>query len=315
MSPNRSDYEHQPVLVEEIFDLLVTDRSGAYIDLTVGLGGHIAALAQRLEKDARLYGIDKDKEALERASKKIKSFDQSTELKLASYAEIETVANEFGVERFDGAFLDLGLSSLQIDDARRGFSFSGEGPLDMRFDQDSAAATAADLVNKLSERELAKIFWEYGEEKRSKAVAAVIVRERQKEMILTTSQLAKIVKSTINPPHVVKSLARIFQALRIAVNSELETLQKALPKIIASLKTGGRLAVISYHSLEDRIVKNSFRDLLNNCSCPPDLPQCVCGAVAQIKLITKKPVYPTESEIKANPRARSARLRVAEKVV
>ena len=314
MNPGRSEYDHQPVLVEQIKKLLITDRSGFYIDLTAGLGGHMVALAGELETDAKLFGIDKDKEALDRAGEKLKTLKQSVELKWGSYVEIESLIAEWGITGFDGALLDLGLSSLQIDKAERGFSFSNDGPLDMRFDKDSAVSTAADLVNNLSERELTKIFREYGEEKRSKFVAAGIVRERQEKMILTTSQLAKIVKSIIHPPHQIKSLARIFQALRIAVNSELETLKLAVPKIVKCLKTGGRLAVISYHSLEDRIMKNSFRNLLGTCTCPRDFPVCVCGATAAVKLLTKKPLYPSEKEINSNPRSRSARLRVVEKV-
>ena len=315
MNPGRNEYEHQPVLVAEIIKLLITDSSGSYIDLTAGLGGHMAALAGRLETDAKLFGIDKDKEALERAGENLKTLKQSVELKWSSYADIDSLMAEFGVAGFDGALLDLGLSSLQIDKAERGFSFSNDGPLDMRFDRDSEVSTAADLVNNLSERELTQIFREYGEERRSKFVAAGIVRERQEKMILTTSQLAKIVKSIIHPPYQIKSLARIFQALRLAVNSELEALKLAVPKIVECLKTGGRLAVISYHSLEDRIVKNCFRNLLGVCTCPPDFPVCVCGREAQIKLITKKPLYPTDAEISSNPRSRSARLRVVEKVV
>ena len=232
MKPGRNEYEHQPVLVEEIIKLLITDSSGSYIDLTAGLGGHLAALAGRLETDAKLFGIDKDKEALERAGEKLQTLKQSVELKWGSYVEINTVMAEFGVDGFNGARLDLGLSSLQIDKAERGFSFSNDGPLDMRFDKDSAVSTAADLVNNLSERELTQLFREYGEERRSKFVAAGIVRERQEKMILTTSQLADIVRSEIHPPHQVKSLARIFQALRLAVNSELEALKSALPKIV-----------------------------------------------------------------------------------
>jgi len=315
MNPGRNEYDHQPVLVAEIIKLLITDSSGSYIDLTAGLGGHMAALAGRLETDAKLFGIDEDKEALERAGENLKALKQSVELKWGSYVEIDAVMAEWGITGFDGALLDLGLSSLQIDKAERGFSFSNDGPLDMRFDRDSEVSTAADLVNNLSERELTQIFREYGEERRSKYVAAGIVRERQEKMILTTSQLAKIVKSIIHPPYQIKSLARIFQALRIAVNSELETLKSAVPKIVECLKTGGRLAVISYHSLEDRIVKNCFRNLLGVCTCPPDFPVCVCGREAQIKLITKKPLYPTDAEISSNPRSRSARLRVVEKVV
>jgi len=314
MIHNPSEYSHQPVMVDEIIELLVTDKDGAYIDLTAGLGGHLQALGKKLNPKARLYGIDKDEEALKRAREKLGNLNQKVELRKSSYGNIDDIIQGIPDTKFDGALLDLGLSSLQLDDPKRGFMFSGDGPLDMRFDQSAQIPTASNLVNELKEKELYEIIRDFGEEKRARPIAAAIVRERQKGMVHTTAQLTHIVKSIVRPPHQNKSLARVFQALRIAVNRELDTLQTALPKILGVLNQGGRLAVLAYHSLEDRIVKNTFRDLAKSCVCPPELPQCVCDKKAQIRIITKRPIYPTESEIKSNPRARSARLRVAEKI-
>ncbi len=302
-------------MADEVVSHLVTDKDGAYVDLTVGLGGHLKALAGKLGPAARLYGIDKDESALKKAGEKLKDAKQKVELVNGSYGNIEEIAEELGDKRFDGALLDLGLSSLQLDDPERGFTFSGEGALDMRFNQSAQIPTASDLVNKLNDKGLYEIIRDFGEEKRARRIAAAIVRERQKEMILTSSHLARVVKSIVHPPHQNKSLARVFQALRIAVNKELETLQAALPKIILLLKKQGRIAVITYHSLEDRIVKHTFRDLAKDCTCPPALPQCVCHTIPQIKVITRRPVFPSDEEISANPRARSAQLRVAEKLI
>jgi len=315
MKRKPSKYSHQPVLVDEIVSYLVTDNDGAYVDLTAGLGGHLIALARKLGKKARLYGIDKDQSALKRAKENLDEVKQKVELVNGSYGDIEHIVEGLSDKKFDGALLDLGLSSLQLDDSGRGFTFSSEGPLDMRFDQSAQIPTAADLVNKLNEKGLNEIIRDYGEERQARRIAGAIVRERQKGMILTSSQLARIVKAIVRPPHQTKSLARVFQALRIAVNKELDTLRAALPKIVEFLNKGGRMAVISYHSLEDRIVKHTFRNLAKSCVCPPGLPQCVCNANPQLKLITKRPIVPTEKEIKANPRARSAQLRVAEKII
>ncbi len=315
MSRNRSEYSHQPVLAAEVVANLVTDKNGAYVDLTAGLGGHLKALAKKLEKEARLYGIDKDQSALKKAGEKLEDVKQKVELVNGSYGDIGDIAEGLPDKKFDGALLDLGLSSWQLDDPERGFTFSGEGPLDMRFDQSAQMATAADLVNKLNEKGLNEIIRDFGEEKRARQIGAAIVRERQKGMILTSSQLARIVKSIVNPPYQNKSLARVFQALRIAVNKELETLKAALPLIVSVLNEHGRIAVITYHSLEDRIVKHTFRDLAKTCICPPGLPQCVCNTNAQIKVITRRPIYPSDEEIKSNPRSRSAQLRVAEKII
>lgn len=314
MPKHPGNYSHEPVLVREVLSYLVTDKEGAYVDLTAGLGGHLKALGGCLGKKARLYGIDKDKSALDLAKRNLEKVKQRVELINGSYGDIEYIADGMSDKSFDGALLDLGLSSLQIDDSSRGFSFSAEGPLDMRFEQSAQIPTAADLVNKLNEKGLFEIIRDFGEEKQARRMAAAIVRERQKEMILTSSQLTKIIKSIARPPHQTKSLARVFQALRIAVNKELETLQLALPKIISILKNHGRIAVITYHSLEDRIVKNVFRDLAKSCICPPGLPQCICNYKPVLRVLTKKPVYPAEREIASNPRARSAQLRVAEKI-
>ncbi len=302
-------------MADEVVSNLVTDIEGAYVDLTAGLGGHLLALSGKLSKKARLYGIDKDKSALKLAREKLAAIKPRLEIVNGTYGNIDAIAQELADKKFDGALLDLGLSSLQLDDPDRGFTFSAEGPLDMRFDQSADIPTAADLVNKLNEKGLYEIIRDYGEERRAGAVARAIVRERQKGMILTSSQLARIVKTAVRPPHQTKSLARVFQALRIAVNKELETLKTALPKVAELLNKGGRLAVISYHSLEDRIVKHTFRNLAKTCTCPPGLPQCVCNARPQLKLITKRPLVPTDREIKSNPRARSAQLRVAEKII
>ena len=315
MIPNPSEYGHQPVLVDEVISFLVTDKSGAYVDCTAGLGGHLKALAGNLNETARLYGIDKDDEALTDAKKNLGDIEQEVELVKGSYEDIERVAVELAEKNFDGALLDLGLSSLQLDDPKRGFSFSADSALDMRFDPSGDILTAADLVNELNEKDLARVIKEYGEERRAGPIAATIVRERQREMIGSNLQLAQLVKQVVHPPHQNKSLARVFQALRIAVNNELETLQSALPKIVNMLKKGGRVAVISYHSLEDRIVKNTFRELSRSCNCLPAYPRCICGANEQVKVLTKRPVYPTEQEISSNPRARSARMRVAEKII
>jgi len=298
----------------EVARYLITEKAGAYIDLTVGAGGHLNALAGKLDKKARLYGFDKDKSALELAEENLESVKQKVKLVNGSYGDIENIVEGLSDKSFDGALLDLGLSSMQLDNPQRGFAFAKEGPLDMRFDQSAQIPTAADLVNKLNEKGLVEIIRDYGEDRQARRIAAGIVRERQKGMILTSSQLADIVRSIVRPPHQNKSLARVFQAFRIAVNKELDTLKSALPKIIAVLKKEGRIAVITYHSLEDRIVKNGFRELAKSCICPPNLPQCVCNIEPLLKILTRRPVYASDDEIKQNTRARSAQLRAAEKI-
>jgi len=308
-----SEVYHLPVMAGEVISSLVTDPNGAYLDLTAGGGGHLKALAESLSNKARLYGVDKDPTAVQWVEKALAGFPQFKKIIKSSFGDIASTVKQFDDELFTGILLDLGLSSRQIDDRSRGFSFQGDGPLDMRFDP-SSIKTAANLVNSLDERALAEIFKNYGEEKLAKRIAREIVRERQKEMIRTTRQLSDIVTGVVNPPYQNKSLARVFQALRIAVNRELEQLQEVLPAALELLTVGGRLAVISYHSLEDRLVKRFFQREMKGCICPPKLPQCVCGKTPSLRIITRKPVIPTKSEIERNSRARSARLRVAEKV-
>lgn len=314
MKISPSEYEHQPVLVDEVVSFLVTKNSGAFLDGTAGLGGHLKALATKLNDDARLYGIDKDEQALELAKRNLKESYQKVTLVKGSYGDIKRISDGFSDKKFDGVLLDLGLSSLQLDDPERGFSFTADSPLDMRFDKNAGNKTAADLVNELNEKVLARVIREYGEELKARQIAAAIVRERQKGMIGSNSQLREIVNRVVKPPHQNKSLARVFQALRIEVNQELETLKNALPELIDALNKNGRIAVISYHSLEDRIVKNTFRESARECNCPPSYPKCICGADQKLKLITRRPVTPTEKEIKNNSRARSAKLRVAERI-
>jgi len=314
MGAKRSNSEHEPVLVEPVVRYLATNLSGAYLDLTVGPGGHLKALSQALGRDARLYGVDRDATAVKLADKNLHSTFQSTSITCASYDRVESVVEGFADKRFDGILMDLGISSLQLDDAERGFSFRFDGPLDMRFDTGSGGRTAADLINDSSERELARILREFGEHKGAGRLARAIVRERQKRMILTTADLRDIVLSVVRTAGPSKVLARIFQAFRIAVNDELKLLSDTLPKTVELLHRGGRLAVISYHSLEDRIVKQFFRQKAKGCICPEGFEVCVCGVEPSLKILTRRAVAATEEERQRNPRSRSARLRVAEKL-
>jgi 16S rRNA (cytosine1402-N4)-methyltransferase len=314
MGSRMSDDRHLPVMVNEVLEHLALKADGAYLDLTSGLGGHLKALSQKTNSAARLYGLDKDSKAVEIALENLKGISQSLKIIPSSYSNIETVIKQFEDKKFDGILFDLGLSSYQIDDPDRGFSFRYDGPLDMRFDSESVSKTAADLVNELDEDDLKDIFKDFGEERNARTIAKEIVRERQEAMILTTTQLRNIVNRVVPPPFQVKSLARIFQALRIAVNSELDQLQKTLPIIMNLLNQGARLVFLTYHSLEDRIVKHFFQNEVKGCTCPDRLAVCVCGFTPQLKIITKKAILPTKVEIDKNNRARSAKLRVAEKI-
>jgi 16S rRNA (cytosine1402-N4)-methyltransferase len=314
MTARQSDFFHRPVLPAEVVTLLTTDREGAYLDLTAGGGGHLAALAAQLGPRGRLYGIDRDPQAVAFATQLLQPFVQLKTIVCASYADVGGVVEQFEDRQFTGILLDLGVSSRQIDDPARGFSFSQDGPLDMRFGPD-AEMTASELISITDEKRLAEIISRYGEEKHARELARAIVTERRKNMIATTSHLTAIVLSVIRPPHQTKSLARVFQALRIAVNRELDQLEAVLPTSFGLLAPGGRLAVISYHSLEDRITKQFMQGTVKGkCTCPRDLPICVCGARATGKAVTRKPVLPTESEQRENPRSRSAKLRVVEKL-
>jgi 16S rRNA (cytosine1402-N4)-methyltransferase len=298
----------------EVVSLLITDREGAYLDLTAGRGGHLRALAAQLGSQARLYGIDRDPTAVAESTHVLTPFVQFRKIIQAPFGELENVAAQLGEESFDGMLLDLGISSPQIDDPSRGFSFQADGPLDMRFDP-STDVTAAELINGLDQKQIAEILSTYGEERDAARLARAIVMERQKQPIATTMHLAAVVRAVVPYPHQTKSLARVFQALRIAVNHELDQLQQVLPTTLVLLKSGGRLAVLAYHSLEDRIVKRTFQDWTKpQCTCPPKFPVCVCGAKAVAKLVNRKILIPSDEEIAQNPRARSARLRVVEKL-
>ncbi len=309
-----NEYSHLPVMVNEIVSFLTLQKDGSYIDLTAGLGGHLKAFSANLSQDAKLFGTDRDRAAVEIARQNLTDCPQQVVIAEVPYSTIDKILPELSVSSFDGILLDLGLSSLQIDDAARGFSFQEDGPLDMRFDPQLSGRTAGDLLNESSEKELTEIFFSYGEEKQARRIAKAIVKERQKGVMETTMQLKQIIDSVIFPPYQKKTLARIFQSLRIALNSELDELKTVLPKLIPLLNQSGRLAVLSYHSLEDRIVKRFFQQMHKGCVCPPEFAVCVCGIEPSLKILTKKALIPTSEEIKANPRARSAKLRVAEKI-
>lgn len=303
---------HQSVLLAEVIAALQPHSGGVYIDGTVGAGGHSAALLAASAPDGQVFGFDRDQSALELARRQLAQFGQRVHLFHANFDRLAEIAQAQSLPKADGILLDLGVSSMQFDQPERGFSFQAEGPLDMRMDA-SAGPTAADLVNNLPEEELANLIYQYGEERHSRRIARAIVKARP---IRSTAELAQIVlrasgasrseRTKIHPA------TRTFQALRIAVNDELGALERTLPQALEWLKPGGRLAVISFHSLEDRIVKNCFKQESQDCICPPEQPVCTCRHKATVDIITKKPVTASMAEIDANPRARSAKLRVVE---
>jgi len=302
---------HHPVLYNEIIHLLQPHRASLYVDGTLGAGGHAWGILEACEPDGLLLGFDVDGLALRIARKHLDVYGDRAILVQTSFIKLGDQLNSMGWHHVDGILLDLGLSSMQLDVPERGFSFRNDALLDMRFDQEGPVR-AIDLVNNLPEDELADLLYAFGEERRSRQITRAIVRERPIE---TTHQLAKIVAAASGRGRKkIHPATRTFQALRIEVNQELDALKEVLPQAIRSLKPSGRLAVISYHSLEDRIVKHSFRDESKDCICPPKQPICDCGHKASIKILTKRPIRPTEGEISENPRARSARLRVVEKL-
>ena len=304
-----SEAPHTPVLVREVVELLAPERGGLYVDATLGAGGHAEAILERGPR-ARLLGLDRDPEALELARRRLARFGERVELLEANFADLEEVLADR--PNADGILADLGVSSMQLDEGRRGFSFRREGPLDMRMGRNGR--TAADIVATASAEELTRIFREWGEERMAAKIARGIVRERTRGPIQTTRQLARIVAVEKGGREKIDPATRVFQALRIEVNQELSALARFLAAAVARMNGGGRLAVISYHSLEDRIVKDAFRRESGVCLCPPRLPQCVCGARAALRVLTRRPLRPSDSEQRRNPRSRSAKLRVAEKV-
>jgi 16S rRNA (cytosine1402-N4)-methyltransferase len=307
---------HQPVLLAESLKFLAPERGGIFVDCTLGLGGHAEAIL-RASNDTRVIGIDRDLQAIAYAEKRLEKFGERFRSFHANFSEIENVLAEAGIEKADGILADLGVSSLQFDSETRGFSFRYDAPLDMRMNADSDEETAAELLERLSEFEIARIIYEYGEERFSRRIARRIVEKREKgESPQTTRQLAELVASVVrtSKKDKIHPATRTFQALRIAVNDELEILEDFLRAAIERLSKEGRLAVISFHSLEDRIVKQTFQKLAGKCSCPPNFPKCVCGAEKKVEILTRKPVVPTEEETEENPRARSAKLRACLKI-
>jgi len=302
---------HVPVLLHEVMDGLQVKPGGRFIDATVGGGGHAHEILSVSAPDGFLLGLDRDPSALEVAADRLTPYRDRVELVHASFARLREVAEAHDFVPADGILFDLGLSSLQLADADRGFSFMTDGPLDMRFDPTSSGPTAADLINTLSSEELADIFYHYGEERQSRRIARAIVEARP---LHTAGELAQVIEQAVGRRRGRLHPATLtFQALRIAVNDELATLKAALPQAVELMAPRGRLAVIAFHSLEDRIVKRFVRRESKDCICPPELPICTCDHQASLNVITRKPIRPTEEEVTVNPRSRSARLRVAER--
>ncbi|HWP80248.1 MAG TPA: 16S rRNA (cytosine(1402)-N(4))-methyltransferase RsmH [Candidatus Acidoferrum sp.] len=308
-------FSHYPVMAEEaIWELDIKPR-GIYVDGTMGGGGHSERIAAKLSPGGRLIGIDKDAYAHERARARLANYENVTYVK-ADFRELVAILDKLDIAKIDGLLLDLGVSSFQLDDAQRGFSYMQDAPLDMRMNRDDPL-TAARVVAEYSEERLAEILFKYGEERHARRIAAAIVRARLKAPITTTGQLAEIVISAMpaasrrEAQHPAK---RTFQGIRIEVNTELEAIGLTLRAACERMNHGGRIAVITFHSLEDRIVKETFAEMAKGCICPPSLPVCVCGHKPEVRLVTKRPMLPSERELAENPRSRSAKLRVAEKL-
>ena len=310
------DFNHTSVLLHPTVEGLNIRPDGIYVDGTLGGGGHASLLCESLSPEGTLIGIDRDKDALAAAREVLKDYPCRKIFVQSNYSDIHGILEELGIEGIHGAMLDLGVSSFQLDNPERGFSYMQDAPLDMRMDQ-SAGFTAEDVVNDYSKEELRRIIKEYGEERWAARIAEFIVRERTKERITTTGQLVDIIKAAVpasarrEGPHPAK---RTFQAIRIEVNDELGQLRKAASDFIDVLLPGGRLSIITFHSLEDRIVKETFAREANPCTCPPGLPVCACGKTPRIRRITSKPITADTAELEVNPRARSAKLRIAERL-
>lgn len=308
------EFTHRPVLLNECIEALNVRPDGTYVDGTLGRAGHSIEIAQRLAT-GRLVCIDRDMAAIEAARERLAPWRDRVTLVHRNFAELGDVLRETGVAGADGMLFDLGVSSPQLDDAGRGFSYMQDAPLDMRMDE-SAPLTAREVVNEWSAEDLRRILYDYGEERYAPRIARAIVRARENTPVETTLELVNIIKSAMppaalrEPQHPAK---RSFQAIRIAVNGELDALEPMLRAAVDGLNPGGRLAVITFHSLEDRIVKRTLQELAKGCTCPPEFPVCVCGNKPKVKLVTRKPIVSGEAELRENPRARSAKLRVAER--
>ncbi|SNB47809.1 16S rRNA (cytosine(1402)-N(4))-methyltransferase RsmH [Geobacter sp. DSM 9736] len=310
------EFRHASVMLEESLRFLAPRSGGIYVDGTLGGGGHAERILADTAPDGRLIAFDKDPDALSAAGQRLSPFGSRVRLVHGDFAVLSSALAEMGIDGIDGIMLDLGVSSHQLDSGERGFSFQQDAPLDMRMDT-TKGVTAADIVNNESREELIRIIREYGEERWASRIASAIVRARETLPVTSTLQLAELVKGAIPRPaweDRIHPATRTFQGLRIAVNDELGSIRRGLPAAMQLLNRGGRAVVISFHSLEDRIVKDTFRSFTGRCTCPRDLPVCVCGQSAAVRILTAKPVRAGEDEIAANPRARSARLRAAEKL-
>ena len=310
------EFSHKPVLLDEVIEELKIRPEGIYLDGTLGGGGHSFAIASHLSGKGRLIGIDQDADAIAAAAKRLSPMSGRVTIVRSNYRSYAEVLDRLEVAGVDGILLDLGVSSFQLDEAERGFTYREDAPLDMRMDREGPR-TAADVVNNASEEELRRILYEYGEERFAKGIAREIVRRRQEKPITGTGELTEIIRSVIpaklRGPQTGHPAKRTFQALRIEVNHELDVLEESLEGMIKALTPGGRICVITFHSLEDRIVKQQFRKAENPCTCPPEFPVCVCGKKPLGRVVTRKPILPSQQETEENPRAKSAKLRVFEK--
>ena len=308
-----NDY-HIPVLYYEALDNLVINPDGIYIDCTLGGGSHSEGILERLSDKGLLISIDQDTNAIEYSKKRLEKFGSKWKVFKGNFENIDTIAYMAGVDKVDGILMDIGVSSKQLDDPKRGFSYRYDVKLDMRMNIEQKIS-AYDVVNTYSEEQLSKIIFEYGEERYARKIAKLIVEERKSFPIEKTSDLIALIKRAYPERSSKHPAKKTFQAIRIEVNRELEVLENAISKAVELLKVGGRLAIITFHSLEDRIVKNKFKDLATACKCPKDIPICVCGGVKKFEIITKKPIIPVDDELKNNNRAHSSKLRILERIL
>lgn len=305
------EFKHISVLADEVIENLNIKSDGVYVDLTLGKGGHSKRILENLSHQGRLIALDQDQDAINAAKENLSDFSNVTFVK-SNFENLDKVLDDLGIEKIDGALMDIGVSSYQIDNADRGFSYMHDGPLDMRMDTNNEL-TAEKIVSEYSLDELQKIFSKYGEERFSKTIARNIVETRDEQRIDTTFKLRDLINKSVRSKEAHPE-KRVFQALRIEVNRELEVLENTLEKVIDYLDKDGRLCVITFHSLEDRIVKNTFKELEKDCICPPGLPVCACNHKAKVKIITKKPITASKKELKENSRAKSAKLRVCQRI-
>ena len=309
------EFSHRSVLLDECMDGLDIKPDGIYVDGSAGGAGHSSEIAKRLGS-GRLIAIDQDETAVAVATERLNALGKNTTVVRSNFSELASVCRSLGIDAIDGVLLDLGVSSYQLDTAERGFSYSADAPLDMRMDN-RCSLSAYEVVNSYSEQELKRILYDYGEERFAPAIASAIVKRRESRPIETTAELSDIIKYAIPPAaregghHPAK---RSFQAIRIEVNRELDVIEPAIRGAVEMLRSGGRIAIITFHSLEDRIVKQAFASLASGCTCPKDFPICVCGNKPKVRLVNRKPILPSKTELEENPRSRSAKLRVAEKI-